>query len=149
VQRVVLIAPATWNAESVAQGYQKNYGKALAPLVAKAAAKKGDTLLDHADLLYCKDTKVSAASFVSYYQAEPRFDSPVLLPKIAKPVLVFAGTEDTVVTRRGAEVRPARRRQEGAVNDDYRCGSFLPRPVRHRRGGRGRCVYRREIAGLR
>ena len=97
VRRVVLIAPATWNADNVAQSYQKNYGKALAPLVAKAAAQKGDALLKHTDLLYCKDAKVSAASFVSYYQAEPRFDTPVLLPKIVKPVLVFAASEDATV----------------------------------------------------
>jgi pimeloyl-ACP methyl ester carboxylesterase len=97
VQRVVLIAPATWSADHAAQNYQNTNGKALAPLVAKAAAQKGNTLLQHTDLLYCKDTKVSAASFLSYYQTEPRFDTPTLLPKISKPVLVFAGSEDTVV----------------------------------------------------
>ncbi|MBI3777025.1 MAG: alpha/beta hydrolase [Gammaproteobacteria bacterium] len=97
MQRVVLIAPATWNADNVAKNYKANNGKELAPLIAKAAAQKPDTLLPHTDLLYCKDTNVSAASFVSYYKPEPRFDTPVLLPKISKPVLVFAGTEDAVV----------------------------------------------------
>jgi len=106
VQRVVLIAPATWDATSAAQSYQNNYGKALAPLVENAAAQKGDALLSHANLLYCKDSKVSAASFVSYYKNEPRFDTPVLLQKISKPILVFAGSEDTVVPDVVQKFRP-------------------------------------------
>jgi pimeloyl-ACP methyl ester carboxylesterase len=46
----------------------------------------------------CADTQVSASSFVSYFAATPRLDSPELIPKIKVPVLVLvAGSDEAVV----------------------------------------------------
>lgn len=62
--------------------------------------------MPHTDLLYCKDTKVTAASFASYYDFNPNLDTIHLLPKIKKPVLVFAGTEDDIVTDLPEKIEP-------------------------------------------
>lgn len=106
IHRVVLVAPATYDADRAAKGYQKNNGKALPALIQKATAAKPETVLEHTDLLYCKDTKVSAAAFVSYYQPDAHFDTPQLLPKISKPVLVIAGTQDETVPDVEAKTKP-------------------------------------------
>ncbi len=101
IAKLALLAPATWNAEKTAQGFEKSHGRPLAPdlKVAEALVKagKGDQLLDKPGLLYCPTAKVSAASFVSYYRPDPRFDTPSVLSEIKVPVLVMAGSNDTVV----------------------------------------------------
>ena len=101
IAKLVLMAPATWNAAKTAQGFEKSHGRPLAPDLAAAEALvkagKGDQLLDKPGLLYCPTAKVSAASFVSYYRPDPRFDTPSILGEIKVPVLVMAGSNDTVV----------------------------------------------------
>jgi pimeloyl-ACP methyl ester carboxylesterase len=97
---VVLLAPAT--RDNGDRGYEQRFKQPLQPLLARAQelvkAGKGDTLLAHANILSCLDTQASAASFASYYGPDPRLDTPYLLPKITKPVLVVvAGGDDTVV----------------------------------------------------
>jgi pimeloyl-ACP methyl ester carboxylesterase len=101
VKKVVLVAPQTWSPEYAARNYEKNHGKPLAPVLEEAeslvVADKSETAMKHTDFIYCKDTTASAEAVVSYYAPDPRKDTPFLLPKINKPVLVFAGTEDQVV----------------------------------------------------
>lgn len=106
IRSVVLVAPATWNADKTAQGYEKNYGKKLAAVLAQAQSAKPDSWMEHTDLLYCKDAKVRPATFVSYYAPEPRFDTPALLPRIKKPVLVFAGSADETVPDVAEKTKP-------------------------------------------
>jgi pimeloyl-ACP methyl ester carboxylesterase len=109
IKAVVLIAPALWDAESAAKDYKKRYDKNLQPVLdkAKALSKAGNNAwMEHTDFIYCKDTKVEAATFVSYYDPDPRRDTVYLLPKIAKPVLVFAGSEDTTVKDVDKKVAP-------------------------------------------
>lgn len=101
IRKVILVAPQTWSPEYAAQSYESSYGKPLAPVLEKAktlvAAGKPKAAMEHTDFIYCKDTTASAEAMVSYYAPDPRKDTPYLLPKIKKPVLVFAGTEDQVV----------------------------------------------------
>jgi len=101
IKKVVLVAPQTWSPEYAARVYEKRYGKPLAMILKKAqtlvADGKPDAPMEHVDFIYCKDTTATAEAFVSYYAPDPRKDTPYLLPKIRKPVLVFAGTEDQVV----------------------------------------------------
>ncbi len=101
ISKVVLLAPQVWSEGYEAKDYQSRYGTALAPLLSKAKSLvkngQGDTLLKPVDFIYCADSSASASAFVSYYQADSRMDSPALLQQINKPVLVFAGSEDTVV----------------------------------------------------
>ena len=101
IQNVVLIAPATWDAKYEAADYRRRFNKDLKSVYARALSLqeqgKGDTLMPHTDFIYCPDTTVSAAAFVNYYRDDKRRDTPYLLKKIPKPVLVIAGSEDTVV----------------------------------------------------
>ncbi len=101
ISKVVLIAPQVWDEKKNGQGYQKSYGKALAPVLAKAeklvAEGSGDTLMKPVDFIYCPESSATAEAFVSYYKADARMDTPTLLAQINKPLLVFAGSEDTVV----------------------------------------------------
>lgn len=101
IKKVVLVAPQTWSPEYAAKGYEKRYAKPLAPILKKAQSLVTDgkpgTPMAHTDFIYCKESTATANAFVSYYAPEPRKDTPYLLPKISKPVLVFAGTEDQVV----------------------------------------------------
>ncbi len=101
ISQVVLLAPQTWSAEYAKKSYKQRYGKELQPILDKAMALvkagKGKEMLEHVDFIYCKDTSVSAETFVNYYAPDPRMDTPYLLSKIQLPVLLFVGTEDKVV----------------------------------------------------
>jgi len=101
IRGVILVAPQTWSEGYEAKDYQQRYGKPLAPILANAeklvAEGKGDTLLKPVDFIYCENTAASAAAFVSYYRPDARMDTPTVVNDIHKPVLVFAGSADTVV----------------------------------------------------
>lgn len=110
VEAVVLIAPALWDAQYEHESYKQNYGEELAPILEKAKGLvkqgKGDTVLKNVDFVYCADTEVTAETFVNYYEDDARKNTPSLLTKIDKPVLVFAGSEDTVVKGLEEKVEP-------------------------------------------
>lgn len=101
IRAVVLVAPALWDEDYAARDYEKRYGKALAPVLAKAeslvAQGKGDTLMQPVDFIYCQDAAATAQAFVNNYKPDARRHTPNLLKSITKPVLVFAGGEDNVV----------------------------------------------------
>ncbi|HET20173.1 MAG TPA: alpha/beta fold hydrolase, partial [Chromatiales bacterium] len=100
ITSAVLIAPATWDAGYNQKDYKERYGVDLDPLLAKAeklvAEGKGDTLMDM-DFIYCEKTRAAAKSVVSYYKDDERMDTPTLLARTKKPVLVVIGSEDTTV----------------------------------------------------
>lgn len=106
----ILIAPMLWSAGYDEQDYKKRYQTPLTPLLQKAqrlvAEGKGETMLEGLDFIYCKGTQATAAAFASYYSAETRRDTPSLLPRLAKPVLLFAGSDDQVVPGLGERVTP-------------------------------------------
>lgn len=110
VKAVVLYAPATRDPAKDAAGYHERYKKPLAPLLEQAQtlvkAGKGSTVLEHTDLLYCPDTSVTADAFVSYYEPDPRQDTPTLIPKIKKPTLVVVAGNDEVVVGLDKKVAP-------------------------------------------
>ncbi len=110
VKGVILVAPMNWDEQSEAVDYRKRYEKDLAPLLADAekrmAEGKGQEWLEHTDFIYCKDTKVSAASFVSYYKPDKRRHTPGLLKSIPQKTLVFAGSADTSVVGLEKQVPP-------------------------------------------
>jgi len=101
VSKVVLIAPATWNAKSAAKGFEKTHKQPLAKVYAQARALvdagKGGEFMKGVGVLYCPGADVTADSFISYYEQDDRRHTPNLLPLIKVPVLVIAGTKDTVV----------------------------------------------------
>lgn len=110
VAAVVLVAPALWDAQYEREQYKSRYGADLDALLNEAKGLveqgKGDTVMEKVDFVYCEDTEVTAETFVSYYEDDPRKNTPDLLAKIDKPVLVFAGSEDTVVKGLEEEVEP-------------------------------------------
>lgn len=101
VSKVVLIAPATWSAGKAAQDFKTRHNRELAGALAEAealvAAGKGAQMMKGMGVLYCPGADVSAASFVDYYQPDDRMHTPNLMTMTAKPTLVIAGSEDTVV----------------------------------------------------
>lgn len=110
IKKVVLIAPQTWSMEYETKNYKEQYGKDLKPLLNKAQslvqAGNGSTQLKNIDFIYCKDTTATADAFASYYNDNPNMDTPYLMPKIKKPLLVIAGTEDKVVKNLGSIAQP-------------------------------------------
>lgn len=109
LQAVVLLAPAV-GANSDAADYKKRHQQELAPVLARARelveAGRGDTVLQHVNMLYCHDTSVTATSFASYYGGDTRLDTPSLLPKINKPTLVVVAGADEVVVGLDNRIAP-------------------------------------------
>ena len=110
IKKVILVAPQTWNPEYEAQSYENNYGEPLTAVLGNAeslvAAGRPAAAIEHTDFIYCKDTTASAEAVVSYYAADPRKDTPYLLAKIKKPILVFAGSEDQTVKGLNEKLAP-------------------------------------------
>lgn len=101
ISQVILVAPQTWSADYAAADYEKRYGKKLHPILEKAfnlvADGRGKELMKPVDFIYCPKTSATAEAFISYYETDPRLDTPYLLSKLKLPVLVFVGSEDKVV----------------------------------------------------
>ena len=97
LSHVVLLAPATFNAEAAAGNFFLTHGKPLAPLLEQAASMEPDDILLGVGSVYCKGVDVTAEAFLSYNTPSPRRDTPTVVTNIDKPVLVVAGSKDTTV----------------------------------------------------
>lgn len=101
ISKVVLLAPMTYDEKAERGQYQAKYGKNLAEPLAKAVsavkAGKGGGLMTDTGFIYCPGATVSADSFVSYYQPDPRLGVVSPLSKIKAPTLVIAASDDQVV----------------------------------------------------
>ncbi|MCF6199242.1 MAG: alpha/beta hydrolase [Hyphomicrobiaceae bacterium] len=110
IKYVVLIAPAIWSIEHDQKSYQKTNKTALAPVLARAKQlvnkSQGDRFMENTGLLYCPNSKVTARSFLSYYQPDKRRHTPYLLQHIKLPTLILAGSDDKVVKGLPELVRP-------------------------------------------
>lgn len=100
ITKVVMVAPGTWNAEKAAKGFKKSHNAELASVLGKAEALleagKGAQMMKGVGLVYCAGADATAESFVSYYNLDTRRDTPTMIPKMKKPGLVIAASEDTV-----------------------------------------------------
>jgi len=96
-----LIAPSLWTKKSAAKSYEDRYKVSLNSLLGKMnhaiVTKKGETIYKNLGFIYCPESTVTAASFVGYYGEDKFFDTPTVLDRVKLPVLVIAGSEDTVV----------------------------------------------------
>ena len=110
VKKAVLLAPMTFDAAKAAATYEKRFGMKLdvALKAAEALVKggRGDEPVNWKGVLYCKDARATAQTFLSYHAPRPEFDTPSLLPKLPVPVLVIAGAEDDVVPDVAEKVKP-------------------------------------------
>lgn len=101
VAGLVLIAPPQWSSQKTQHAYRNRHGEDLTTLLheaqQQAASGEGDTLLPgKLGLLYCENTRATAASFLSYYSDDPLRDTPALIAQLSQPVLVIAGSNDQV-----------------------------------------------------
>lgn len=99
--RLILIAPPQWSSQATQDAYRDRHGESLATLIdqaqAQAANGEGDALLPNKlGLLYCENTRATAASFLSYYSDDHLRDTPTLIAGLSRPVLVIAGSDDQV-----------------------------------------------------
>jgi pimeloyl-ACP methyl ester carboxylesterase len=110
IRGLILVAPQLWSQSASAAAYQRNYDRPLQPLITTAASHvddgTGGDLLRNIDFLYCPDADVTAESFLSYYGADQRKNTPNLLKGYAIPVLVFIGSDDTTVPELVAAFEP-------------------------------------------
>jgi pimeloyl-ACP methyl ester carboxylesterase len=110
VSKVVLLAPMTWNPRGAIDSYRRDYGADLRSVFAQAQKRvsqgQGDAPMKEVGFLHCRNASVTAATFIDYYRNDPRFDTPVLLKSIARPVLVIVGTDDKVVPDLAKKVQP-------------------------------------------
>ncbi|KXJ55092.1 MAG: alpha-beta hydrolase superfamily lysophospholipase [Neptuniibacter pectenicola] len=93
----ILIAPQTWSENDEEENYAARYQHPLKQQLERARQLAPAQRLTETDFIYCEKTTVSAASFLNYYQPNPRLDTPTLLTNTTLPTLVFAGSEDTTV----------------------------------------------------
>ncbi len=110
VRGLVLVAPATWGQAYASEDYKKRYGKPLEAVLAQAEqaveAGAGERMLQAVDFIYCAQTSATAEAFVSYYRPDERMDTPHLVARLDKPVLVVAGSEDNVVANLIEKMEP-------------------------------------------
>ena len=101
LEKVIAVAPATWDAAESAKGYEERYQKPLADIMAEATklvdAGKGDTVMELPGFVYCEKAKATANAVLGYYKDDERKNTPSLLPKIKKPMLIVMGSADEVV----------------------------------------------------
>jgi pimeloyl-ACP methyl ester carboxylesterase len=101
VEKLILIAPRTWSAHEDLEEYKSKYNTPLDSVFKRAKAlvesARGGEYIEVPGFLYCENVRVTADTFVDYYEPDERFDTPTVLFFIKKPVLVFTGSEDTVV----------------------------------------------------
>jgi pimeloyl-ACP methyl ester carboxylesterase len=115
VERLVLIAPMTWNAAESAAGYEAQVGRPLADVMAQAQAQADPKAIIKAGVVYCPTVEVLASSFLSYYDAEPNRNTPALLATVRRPVLVFEGTEDPLANGFKSQVALFEKNQQVTV----------------------------------
>lgn len=111
VVALVLVAPPLAESGAAAAGYEARYGVSLASVVARARdavdAGEPDRVMEVPGFLHCPDAKVTAASFLSYYGPEAPGELSDLMGKSRVPVLVVAGSEDTVSPGLAGALQPA------------------------------------------
>jgi pimeloyl-ACP methyl ester carboxylesterase len=101
VDKVVLIAPATWSKTASRLAYENRYKVSLATLLEKAEGLvengQGDSIIASTDFLYCAQADVTANTFLSYYRPDKRLNTPDLLTDISRQTLIIAASEDKVI----------------------------------------------------
>ena len=99
-----LVAPATYDAEKSAKGYQEATGQSLDTLLEKAQGMAADAQMNVPRFVYCDDATVTAQAFLGYHSPNKDFDTPTLLTQVKVPVQVFIGSEDNVVEGLGEKL---------------------------------------------
>ncbi|MBU2864594.1 alpha/beta hydrolase [Reinekea forsetii] len=97
LERLILLAPATYNQDKVAKSYENRYSTNLNDqLNYFKQLEDQESPLTETSILYCIFAKVSAKSFLSYYSPSQEKHTPFLLKSIDVPTTVFLGSEDNL-----------------------------------------------------
>jgi pimeloyl-ACP methyl ester carboxylesterase len=100
VDRLILIAPPVDGFETVVARYQTAFGGDLRSIVetARRHVEEGeeDKVMDVPGFLSCKGARATAASILDYYAPDPAEHPLVVLKRMRLPVLVVAGSADTI-----------------------------------------------------
>jgi pimeloyl-ACP methyl ester carboxylesterase len=98
---VFLVAPQTGGPDATAAAYRARFGEDLGRVLERArdlvAEDRGTSMLEQVGFLHCADARVAAEAFLAYYAPDADMDTPRLIPAIAAPVVVFAGSADATV----------------------------------------------------
>ncbi len=112
-RKVLLFAPGT--ADDFARSpeeYKARYRTDLNVILERAralvAAGKGDAFMNDTDIMFCARTKVSAKSFLSFYEPSNLHSHiiPWLMKNLPKPTLVVAASEDNIAPDMARMVEP-------------------------------------------
>jgi pimeloyl-ACP methyl ester carboxylesterase len=108
VEALVLLAATVAGDRPVAEGYRERFGEDLETVLERARALvdagRGDTVMEGVGFLYCEQAKVTAASFLSYYDEEAPRGIEALIDAVPYPTLVIGGSEDQVTTGLAAAI---------------------------------------------
>jgi hypothetical protein len=100
VKRLNLMSPGNYSFSANKADFKKRTGKSVKTFTDKAAklvqAKKGDTVITVPSFLHCKKTKLTAASFLDYYNPDNDTSTADLIKKVKIPMHVYMGTDDKV-----------------------------------------------------
>jgi len=98
VANAVLLGPPTWDLERAADAYKAQHGRALipvlGPIMLMVKLGQGDRVIADVPFLDCAHAAVAAKPFLTYYSDDEFLDTPNLLARAGKPVLVLHGAED-------------------------------------------------------
>lgn len=101
LDKVVMVAPATWDSNKATTDYEERYKKPLATVMTEAQklvdAGKGNMVMELPGFVYCEKAKATADAVISYYRDDKRKNTPDLLSPIKKPMLIVMGSADAVV----------------------------------------------------
>lgn len=100
VKAAVLMAPAL-ESNTDPEAYSKRHGMKHEGVVKRMQVAvqegRGQGPVRPIGILHCEETAVTPESWLSYYGPDAQVDTPRLLAKVKLPVLVLAGSADTVV----------------------------------------------------
>ena len=101
VAGAVLIAPSIWEKQKAERTYYDRHKIPLNSLLNRMkrdiTEKKGNKIHKNLGFMHCNNSPVTASAFIGYYGNDKHFDTPTVLKIVKRPVLVIAGSADTIV----------------------------------------------------
>ncbi len=95
IEKLVLIAPMSWEEAFISKEYETEFEIPLKTQIARFMKEKDAQAPQlKAPTLYCGNATVSAEAFLSYYTDKPQKHTPALLKHTNIPTEIYLGTED-------------------------------------------------------
>ncbi len=95
IEKLVLIAPMSWEKSFIEEAYETEFEIPLDTQLARfKSAKDPKSTQLKAPTLYCGNANVSAEAFLSYYTDQPQKHTPTLLKHTTLPTDIYLGTGD-------------------------------------------------------